>query len=164
MDVEMTRAQERLEMLRYEQLKAERGVSRLAKARRDWIMDDPVAALRSLAAALDARAEKRRVVGEAFGVKVISDPTVPDGEIRIEPATEDARRRDSMYRYEGAVAEALREKRCAVCGVNGATCACPPAPSCHRAPLCCARAGEYNGYGSDGPTTFTCPAGCSCHD
>jgi hypothetical protein len=29
---------------------------------------------------------------------------------------------------------------------------------------CCDRAGEYNGYGSDGPTTFTCPKQCSCHD
>lgn len=29
---------------------------------------------------------------------------------------------------------------------------------------CCERAGEYNGYGSDGPTTFTCPTSCSCHD
>lgn len=29
---------------------------------------------------------------------------------------------------------------------------------------CCGRAGEYNGFGSDGPTSFTCPSGCSCHD
>lgn len=29
---------------------------------------------------------------------------------------------------------------------------------------CCERAGEYNGFGSDGPTTFTCPHSCSCHD
>jgi len=29
---------------------------------------------------------------------------------------------------------------------------------------CCPRAGEYNGFGSDGPTTFTCPNHCSCHD
>jgi hypothetical protein len=31
------------------------------------------------------------------------------------------------------------------------------------AAACCARAGEYNGYGS-GPAIFTCPNGCSCHD
>lgn len=29
---------------------------------------------------------------------------------------------------------------------------------------CCDRAGEYNGFGSDGPTIFRCPNGCSCHD
>lgn len=29
---------------------------------------------------------------------------------------------------------------------------------------CCDRMGEYNGYGSDGPTTFTCPRSCACHD
>lgn len=29
---------------------------------------------------------------------------------------------------------------------------------------CCDRVGEYNGYGSDGPTTFTCPKSCPCHD
>lgn len=29
---------------------------------------------------------------------------------------------------------------------------------------CCERAGEYNGFGSDGPTIFTCPKSCSCHD
>jgi hypothetical protein len=29
---------------------------------------------------------------------------------------------------------------------------------------CCSRAGEYNGFASDGPTSFTCPHGCSCHD
>lgn len=30
-------------------------------------------------------------------------------------------------------------------------------------PTCCEQAGEYNGFGS-GPTAFTCPKGCSCHD
>ena len=29
---------------------------------------------------------------------------------------------------------------------------------------CCKRAGEYNGYGSDGPLVFICPRCCSCHD
>lgn len=31
---------------------------------------------------------------------------------------------------------------------------------------CCARGGEYNGFGSDGPLLFHCdlPNGCSCHD
>jgi hypothetical protein len=29
---------------------------------------------------------------------------------------------------------------------------------------CCDRAGEYNGFGSDGPLEFTCPKHCSCHD
>jgi hypothetical protein len=29
---------------------------------------------------------------------------------------------------------------------------------------CCGRAGVYNGYGSDGPPLFHCPASCSCHD
>jgi hypothetical protein len=29
---------------------------------------------------------------------------------------------------------------------------------------CCSRAGEYNGYGSDGPLAFRCAKGCSCHD
>lgn len=31
-------------------------------------------------------------------------------------------------------------------------------------PPCCKKAGKYNGYGSDGPTIFTCPKSCSCHD
>lgn len=29
---------------------------------------------------------------------------------------------------------------------------------------CCDRAGEYNGFASDGPLLFRCPNGCSCHD
>jgi hypothetical protein len=29
---------------------------------------------------------------------------------------------------------------------------------------CCPRAGEYNGFGSDGPLKFTCPNHCECHD
>lgn len=29
---------------------------------------------------------------------------------------------------------------------------------------CCSRAGEYNGYGSDGPWLFCCPNSCGCHD
>lgn len=29
---------------------------------------------------------------------------------------------------------------------------------------CCPRAGEYNGFGSDGPLLFRCPVGCTCHD
>lgn len=29
---------------------------------------------------------------------------------------------------------------------------------------CCERAGQYNGYGSDGPFLFHCPRSCSCHD
>jgi hypothetical protein len=49
--------------------------------------------------------------------------------------------------------------------------ACPPEPdecSGHgrggKGAVCCHRAGEYNGLGSDGPLIFTCPKGCSCHD
>ncbi len=30
--------------------------------------------------------------------------------------------------------------------------------------VCCPRAGEYNGFGSDGPREFRCPKGCPCHD
>jgi len=49
----------------------------------------------------------------------------------------------------------------------------PPRPPCtgfeHNkgqpgAAPCCARAGQYNGYGSDGPLLFDCPADCACHD
>ena len=49
----------------------------------------------------------------------------------------------------------------------------PPCPFClecpghergGKAPPCCDRAGEYNGYNSDGPILFRCPKGCSCHD
>ena len=29
---------------------------------------------------------------------------------------------------------------------------------------CCERGDEYNGFGSDGPTIFTCPKSCTCHD
>jgi hypothetical protein len=29
---------------------------------------------------------------------------------------------------------------------------------------CCDRGDEYNGFGSDGPTTFSCPKSCPCHD
>lgn len=38
-------------------------------------------------------------------------------------------------------------------------------PPCELRPVrCCERAGEYNGFGSDGPLSFTCPRGCACHD
>ena len=31
---------------------------------------------------------------------------------------------------------------------------------------CCDKAGQYNGFGSDGPLLFYCavPTGCTCHD
>lgn len=29
---------------------------------------------------------------------------------------------------------------------------------------CCPQAHQYNGFGSDGPLSFECPKGCSCHD
>ena len=29
---------------------------------------------------------------------------------------------------------------------------------------CCDRAGEHNGFGSDGPLLFVCPRHCPCHD
>lgn len=29
---------------------------------------------------------------------------------------------------------------------------------------CCDRRDEYNGFGSDGPLSFTCPVHCTCHD
>ncbi len=35
---------------------------------------------------------------------------------------------------------------------------------CYPRKKCCARAGEYNSFASDGPTTFTCPKNCACHD
>lgn len=35
---------------------------------------------------------------------------------------------------------------------------------CAPGPGCCDRAGIYNGFGSDGPLLFTCPASCCCHD
>jgi len=41
---------------------------------------------------------------------------------------------------------------------------CPGYESGGTAPKCCDRAGEYNGFGSDGPTIFTCPNHCGCHD
>ncbi len=34
----------------------------------------------------------------------------------------------------------------------------------HNGPPCCERAGEYNGYGSDGALLFECPRSCGCHD
>jgi hypothetical protein len=43
--------------------------------------------------------------------------------------------------------------------VQAQVAAAPPA-----ACVCCPRANEYNGYGSDGPRLFTCPKGCPCHD
>lgn len=40
----------------------------------------------------------------------------------------------------------------------------PAPPPVRRSPCgCCDRADEYNGFGS-GPTIFTCPKGCGCHD
>ena len=36
--------------------------------------------------------------------------------------------------------------------------------ACGTANPCCGRAGEYNGFGSDGPLTFVCPKHCPCHD
>ncbi len=41
---------------------------------------------------------------------------------------------------------------------------CPGHERGGTGPACCDRAGEYNGFGSDGPRLFTCPKGCSCHD
>jgi hypothetical protein len=40
---------------------------------------------------------------------------------------------------------------------------CPGHERGGKAPPCCDRAGEYNGYGS-GPLEFHCPKSCSCHD
>lgn len=37
------------------------------------------------------------------------------------------------------------------------------AASCTPASPCCERRDEYNGYQS-GPTIFTCPKRCGCHD
>ena len=34
---------------------------------------------------------------------------------------------------------------------------------CSEVNPCCERRGEYNGFAS-GPTIFTCPKHCSCHD
>lgn len=39
---------------------------------------------------------------------------------------------------------------------------CPEDPALPNA--CCEHAGEYNGFGSDGPRLFTCPDGCAFHD
>lgn len=41
---------------------------------------------------------------------------------------------------------------------------CPGFETGGTGPKCCDRAGEYNGFGSDGPTLFTCPKHCGCHD
>ena len=41
---------------------------------------------------------------------------------------------------------------------------CPGDERGGTGPLCCDRAGEYNGFGSDGPLLFRCPQGCGCHD
>lgn len=60
-----------------------------------------------------------------------------------------------------AVAMARRLLECA--GVKPAL-ECPGHERGGMLAPCCDRAGEYNGYGSDGPRTFTCPKGCSCHD
>lgn len=37
-------------------------------------------------------------------------------------------------------------------------------PACTKENPCCERRNEYNGYGSDGPTSFRCPHQCTCHD
>lgn len=37
-------------------------------------------------------------------------------------------------------------------------------PADTSSPACCDRAGDYNGFASDGPTIFTCPNSCACHD
>jgi hypothetical protein len=41
---------------------------------------------------------------------------------------------------------------------------CPGHDRGGTAPPCCERAGQYNGFGSDGPLLFWCPASCRCHD
>jgi hypothetical protein len=41
---------------------------------------------------------------------------------------------------------------------------CPGHGRGGRKEACCERAGEYNGFGSDGPLLFRCPNGCGCHD
>lgn len=37
-------------------------------------------------------------------------------------------------------------------------------PACSEASPCCDKRDQYNGYGSDAPTSFTCPKSCPCHD
>ena len=37
-------------------------------------------------------------------------------------------------------------------------------PKCTENNPCCNKRNVYNGFGSDGPTSFTCPMGCMCHD
>jgi hypothetical protein len=41
---------------------------------------------------------------------------------------------------------------------------CPGHERGGQGKACCERAGEYNGFGSDGPLLFSCPKGCGCHD
>lgn len=39
-----------------------------------------------------------------------------------------------------------------------------PVPVCSNELPCCLQRNVYNGFGSDGPTRFTCPKACRCHD
>ena len=46
-----------------------------------------------------------------------------------------------------------------------ARCVCPGLrPAFDSGAACCTRAGQYNGFGSDGPRSFVCPISCPCHD
>ncbi len=74
-----------------------------------------------------------------------------------------------LARWEGARAAVLR--RLAVLPIAPLRPATTPLADrrderkpCDAEHPCCPRRDEYNGYGSDGPTIFTCPRQCPCHD
>lgn len=65
--------------------------------------------------------------------------------------------------------------KCPECGFYRRGAIMPPNPDLHKLARakdfarqskcdCCDRGDEYNGFGSDGPTLFTCPKSCTCHD
>ena len=59
-----------------------------------------------------------------------------------------------------------RRVKCPTCSEAPPTKAetCPGLAPDATGPKCCDRAGEHNGFGTDAPRTFTCPASCCCHD
>lgn len=63
-----------------------------------------------------------------------------------------------------SAADAIRTGGCPPASSPDPSAVCPGHGPHGTGPKCCDRAGEYNGYGSDGPTLFTCPNHCGCHD
>lgn len=101
-----------------------------------------------------------RGIIQAGIVAVVLDPAFRLSEDVLHRWREDLDVASQLLR-EGGVA--VRMGRAAAGDVQPSA-ECPGHERGGTGPPCCDRAGDYNGFGSDGPLLFTCPKGCGCHD